>query len=174
MAPAGDSRVDVVVVGAGIAGLSAAWHLRDRSLVVLEAEQRVGGRLCSLPRGPYWLNFGGHVLAGEGSATARLLRETAVDAVEVPGVLSALALHGRVLSRGRVETYPLRARLPVRDRAALIRAGARLGLAVRRYAEVARQRPGEPAAARQARVLDFEDGRSFAQFLGPLPPDVDA
>jgi oxygen-dependent protoporphyrinogen oxidase len=171
--PAGSRQADVVVVGAGIAGLTAAWCLRDRDVVVLEAESRAGGRLWSQPRGCYWLNAGGHVLAGAGSATARLLDETSVTSVEVPGVLSALALNGRVLSRGRVETYPLRARLPARDRAALVRAGARLRLAVRRYGHVSAPRPGETAADRQARVLAFEDGRTFAEFLGPVPPDVD-
>ena len=38
---------DVVVIGAGATGLSAAVHLRDAgfSVVVLEARDRVGGRL---------------------------------------------------------------------------------------------------------------------------------
>ena len=65
---------DVVVVGGGIAGLSAAWALRDLDVVVLEASDRVGGRIRSERRGRYWLNFGAHVFAGAGSATDRLLR----------------------------------------------------------------------------------------------------
>ncbi len=38
---------DVVVIGAGIAGLNAAWHLESAGarVVVLEAAQRVGGRV---------------------------------------------------------------------------------------------------------------------------------
>lgn len=42
-------RVDAVVVGAGIAGLATARHLTaaGRTVAVLEARDRVGGRLCS-------------------------------------------------------------------------------------------------------------------------------
>jgi len=164
----------VVVVGAGMAGLSAAWRLRDRDLLVLESEPLVGGRLRSQRRGDYWLNLGGHVLAGAGSETAQLLEQAGVPSAEVPGVLSALALNGRVLASGPVETYPLRVRLGVRQRAALAAAGARLRLAVRRYGAVSARRPGEDERERQARVLRFDDDRSFADFLGPVPADVDA
>jgi protoporphyrinogen oxidase len=37
-------RVDVVVVGAGLAGMTAAYALRDRDVLVLEAEAQIGGR----------------------------------------------------------------------------------------------------------------------------------
>ena len=130
------------MVGGGIAGLSAAWELRDRDVLVLEADDRVGGRLMSEPCGRYWLNFGGHVLAGEDSATGRLLAAAGVAAEAVPGVLTALAMNGRVLAGGRVETYPLRLRLRRSERLALIRAGARVRLAVREYARVSRRRGG--------------------------------
>jgi oxygen-dependent protoporphyrinogen oxidase len=167
-------RAEVVVVGGGIAGLSAAWELRDRDVVLLEAEPRAGGRLMSEPRGPYWLNFGGHVIGGPETATGRLLEATGVEALELPGVLAGLAVGGRLLARGRVETYPLRAPLPARDRIALVRAGARLRMAVAEYARVSRLRPGESEADRRARVLAYRDGRTFSEFLGPVRPAVDA
>src|ERR671936_2892450 len=110
------ARADVVVVGAGIAGLSAAWELRDADVVVLEAETRVGGRLMSEPRDPYWLNFGGHVVGGPETATGRLLAATGVEAAHLPGSLSGLVLGGELLPGGRVEAYPLRAPLSTRDR----------------------------------------------------------
>jgi protoporphyrinogen/coproporphyrinogen III oxidase len=172
--PAARPDAEVVVVGGGIAGLSAAWELRDRDVLVLEAEGRIGGRIMSEPRGRYWLNFGGHVLAGADSATGRLLAATGVEARDVPGALTALAMDGRVLAGGRVETYPLRLRLTRSERLALIRAGARVRLAVREYGRVSRRRAGESDADLRARVLAYRDDHTFADFLGPVPSEVDA
>ncbi|MBI4815339.1 MAG: FAD-dependent oxidoreductase [Deltaproteobacteria bacterium] len=48
-APSREAEVDVVVVGAGIAGLAAAYTLNERGLstLILEAEDRVGGRMTT-------------------------------------------------------------------------------------------------------------------------------
>jgi phytoene dehydrogenase-like protein len=56
--------VDVVVVGAGLAGLSCAKHLlkRGASSVVLEANQRIGGRLKTDVFDGFLLNHGFQVL----------------------------------------------------------------------------------------------------------------
>lgn len=166
--------VDVVVVGGGLAGLAAAWHLRDFDVVVLEAEDRVGGRIRSETRDGVWLNFGAHVFAAPGTESGRLIDAVGVDAAPVPGRLAAVALGGRIVASGAVETYPFRLPLALRSRAALIRAGVRLRVAVRRYAAIAAERPSEDAAARQARILAYLDDRSFSDFIGPLPADVDA
>ncbi|HLE42541.1 MAG TPA: FAD-dependent oxidoreductase, partial [Methylomirabilota bacterium] len=53
-----ERRRDAIVVGGGIAGLAAAWELRDRDVLVLEASDRLGGRIRSERRGGMWLNFG--------------------------------------------------------------------------------------------------------------------
>ena len=165
---------DVVVVGGGIAGLAAAWQLRDRDVVVLESSERLGGRIRSERRGEYWLNFGAHVFAGPGSASRRLIDEVGVETRPVPGRLAAVSLNGKLVSSGPVELFPFRLPLRLGDRVALVRAGIRLRLAVRRYAAVARERPGESAAERQRRLLEFMDDRSFTDFMGRLPTDVDA
>ena len=126
------SRVDAIVVGGGIAGLASAWGLRHRDVLVLEADTRLGGRICSEPRGTYWLNWGAHVFAGPESATGRLMQELGVRAEPVPGELAALAMNGRLLTDGRVETYPFRVPMAWSDRAAVLRAGLTVRRAVRR------------------------------------------
>jgi oxygen-dependent protoporphyrinogen oxidase len=164
---------EVVVVGGGIAGLTAAHALRDLDVVVLEAADRAGGRIFSEPRGENWLNFGAHVFGGESSSSGQLLRELGVSAEAVPGRLAAVSLNGKLVSRGPVESFPFRLPMPLRSRAALVRTGLRLRLAVREYAKIAAPREGEEPAARQQRLLDFMDDRSFAEFSGSLPEDVD-
>ena len=111
---------DVIVVGAGIAGLAAAWDLRNRDLLVLEAGDRIGGVVRSEPRAPYWLNLGAHVFGGPETATGRLIADVGVQAIGVPGKLVAVAMNDRVVAGGRVESLlfrlPARCPRPGRDR----------------------------------------------------------
>ena len=48
--PIARSQEDVAIVGAGIAGLTAAWRLRQAGVAVriFEAQNRIGGRMLSL------------------------------------------------------------------------------------------------------------------------------
>jgi monoamine oxidase len=69
-----DAAVDVIVMGAGMAGLAAAHHLirsgapgKTPSVLILEGADYVGGRIRALP----WsdglnLNIGAHWVAGDG------------------------------------------------------------------------------------------------------------
>src|SRR5687767_13329297 len=86
MSKAGDD-FDVVVIGAGAAGLAAAAHLsrHRKSVCVLEARERVGGRIFSIrPRGnPFPLELGAEFIHGESEAVFEQLRlagDVAVDA----------------------------------------------------------------------------------------------
>lgn len=165
---------DVVIVGGGLAGLAAAWRLRHLDISLLESDDRVGGRIRSERRGPYWLNWGGHVLAGPGSSTDSLLNETGVVAINVPGSLKSLSMNGKFIGNGRVETYPFRIPMPLAARAAVVTTGLKVASGVARYAKVVRQRPGESGATRQQRIYDFENTRTFADFIGELPDDAAA
>lgn len=163
-----------MIVGGGLAGLSACWRLRHWDSVILESDERVGGRIRSERRGPYWLNWGGHVFSGPGSSTDLLLKDVGVTAVAVPGSLKSMSMNGTFIRSGRIEAYPLRLPMSMAARAAVFAKGAKLATAVARYAAVVRQRPGESLAARQQRIYDFENDRSFADFIGDLPEDAAA
>jgi protoporphyrinogen/coproporphyrinogen III oxidase len=165
---------DAIVVGAGISGLAAAWALRDRDVLVLEAADRIGGRVYSDARDPYWLNLGAHVFSGPGSATWRFAEELGVELAHVPGHLIAVELNGRIVAGGRPELLPFRLALRHRERLALVRAGIRLRRAVTGYERAAEPRPGESAADRRLRVLAYGDDRTFADWLGPVPEDAAA
>jgi oxygen-dependent protoporphyrinogen oxidase len=152
---------DVVVIGGGIAGLSAAWRLRHRDVLLLEAGDRLGGRLRSDTRGDYWLNYGAHLFPAPGSLVDGIARECGLETVPVTGGMMGLAVGSTVLTDGRVETYPFRLPLSLRDRIAFVRAGLKIQRAVARYQRLERR-------------FDFEDHRTFGAFLGPLPPAVHA
>lgn len=58
----------VIVIGAGPAGIAAATRLLENginSIIVLEAEDRIGGRINSIEFGGNWLDLGGQWCHGE-------------------------------------------------------------------------------------------------------------
>ena len=85
-----------------------------------------------------------------------------MEALDVPGVLTALELGGRVVAGGRVETYPFRLPLSLPARLALVRAGLRIRLGVARYDRVL-------ATGDARRILAYRADRTFAEWLGPVP-----
>lgn len=165
---------DVVIIGAGLAGLAAGWRTRHWDGLVLESAQRVGGRIRSERRGHYWLNWGGHVFSGPGTSTDQLLTEVGVTAVDVPGSLSGMAMNGTFIKRGQIAGYPLRIPMPLSARLATIKAGLKVIPEVAKYTRVVRNRPGETAQMRQQRIYDFLNTRTFQDFVGDLPADAAA
>jgi len=79
-------QVDVLVVGAGAAGLAAASELAraGRSVLVVEARDRIGGRCLTqrLPGVPAPVELGAEFIHGRPAATLSLLKKAGIAAVD--------------------------------------------------------------------------------------------
>ena len=92
-----EQRVDVLVLGAGIAGLAAARALAERGMrpLVLEARDRVGGRIYSLQTSEGVVELGAEFVHGREPQLWALIEEAGEKAVERDGsILRELALGG--------------------------------------------------------------------------------
>jgi monoamine oxidase len=81
--------VEVAIIGAGVAGLTAARELRrrGRSVALLEARERIGGRVFTVddPHLPVPVELGAEFVHGAAPLTRRLLAEAGLAAYDVAG-----------------------------------------------------------------------------------------
>jgi protoporphyrinogen oxidase len=84
-----EEQLEVVIIGAGIAGLSAAFFLRDYNLRVLEKEAWVGGRTISGTYQGIPYAQGTEVLRQPSGALLKILTELALQPVEIPSPMDA-------------------------------------------------------------------------------------
>src|SRR4029079_12898586 len=83
-------------------------------------------------------------------------------------------MNGKLLLKGRIESYPFRVPMSWSSRMGIMKTGAKVSLAVARYAKIGGLRRGEDEATRQQRVYNFMNDRSFADYIGDLSEDVEA
>ena len=88
---------ETVVIGAGVAGMSAAYRLRDHDVVVLEAEDRVGGRTLSGGDEHAWFNLGAQIVGSV--KVADFCRELGIELVSLKQADYGLVVNGK-FSRG--------------------------------------------------------------------------
>jgi len=81
-----EKETKVVVIGAGISGLSAArlLHQHGVDVVVLEARERVGGRTCTITDPAYkYVDVGGSYVGPTQRHLARLATELGLQFYKV-------------------------------------------------------------------------------------------
>ncbi|MGQ0550631.1 MAG: flavin monoamine oxidase family protein [Armatimonadota bacterium] len=102
--------VRVVVVGAGLAGLAAAWELRRRgmSVKVLEARGRVGGRVHTL-RGYFadgqYADLGAEFVDTNHTTVLGYMKTFGIRAAKVPRGTNALFFNGQFKDEDRIGEY---------------------------------------------------------------------
>lgn len=127
-APKGKPReetYEVVVVGAGMAGLMAATTLAGRDVVVLEASDRPGGRVETVRQGDYWINVGTQFTEGTGPLIDALHRHQ-VHLGTLEGKSVALSLGGRQVDTSNPLALMLRSKMTWGDRLGLAAVGSRI------------------------------------------------
>ena len=92
-----------VVIGGGLAGLSAAYHLRDSEAVVFEHEERIGGLCRSFAQDGFTFDVTGHLIHLKNPYTRELIEEL------LPGVLVAHERRAAIYSKSVTTPYPFQA-----------------------------------------------------------------
>lgn len=149
------SEADVIIVGAGLAGLTAALelHAAGREVVVLEARPRVGGRVCSVQTSAgNVVDLGAQWIGPGQQRMYELARRYQLPLAETHRAGKNLfELGGRSYVTAReYPPLPLAALLDV----------AQLGL---RLDRAARKLPAEPWRARNASQLDEQSAQHWIE-----------
>ncbi|MGB3830500.1 MAG: NAD(P)/FAD-dependent oxidoreductase [Mesorhizobium sp.] len=159
-------RPTVAVVGGGLAGLTAAYRLRQAGaeVAVFEAQERVGGRMWSERFGDFWINFGAQYLAGDDTPAFLLAREIGVPLFAFTEPSVGALVSGRMVVGGGLPGFLLRLPMPLAAKISLMRVGMRL--------DRLRARLGPDAAGK--RLMRELDERAFADLLAGAHPMVRA
>jgi monoamine oxidase len=82
-----DEIQDVIVIGAGAAGLAAARVLAEagRSVLILEARDRIGGRILTVNSHGEPIELGPEFVHGKPPVSMRLLKEAQLETYEIEG-----------------------------------------------------------------------------------------
>ncbi len=96
---------DVLVLGAGIAGLAAARELAERGMrpLVLEARARVGGRIHSLQTSEGVVELGAEFVHGRDPQLWALIEEAKAEMVERDGAMLREAASGELMKDEDIE-----------------------------------------------------------------------
>jgi len=157
------SRSTVVVVGAGIAGLAAAWELLQHNefhVIVVEAAGQPGGKLCTAEVAGRRIDVGAESMLARRPEALQLVAEAGLAA----GVVHPRPVPAAVYSRGRLHPLPPRTLMGIPSDP-----GSAAGVLT--SDEVARARAERPGRPVPDEVSDVSVGDLVADRLGDAVVD---
>ena len=181
-----DRTYETIVIGAGIAGLTAAYSLASSGsdILVLEANEYAGGRIRTIHYKDVYAESGALVVTEEEQETLGLLQSLDCDS------LIELGLHGAEIFFGKKISYLSRIDLEVKNFADLVSLfrllaaglfdrgrtlpvpGPGLYLAYRRVLRAMRKHGAEIEFPYQPYLQKETDQISFGQFLDSFHPHL--
>jgi len=121
-----ETNTEVVVIGAGMAGLIAATTLSpETNVVVLESSDRAGGRVETVRQGDYWINVGTQFTEGTGTLIDALHRH-GIKMGSLAGKSIALYLNGTLVDTSNPVALMFGTRMTMVDRLGMAIVGARI------------------------------------------------
>lgn len=158
--PIREESTRVAVIGAGMSGLMAATTLSAQldDVVVLEAADRVGGRVDTVRKGDYWINVGTQFTEGTGPLIDAMDRHR-VARGSLAGKGVALGLNGDVIDTSNPVQLMFSRGMSFLDRIGMAVVGARIVSGA-----VALEMNPDGAIGRRVRAsLDRKDGTALVR-----------
>jgi phytoene dehydrogenase-like protein len=145
-------KPDVIIIGAGAAGLAAAEVLskNDLSVVIVEVRNRIGGRILT-HRDPTFgmpIELGAEFIHGRPEVTWNLLRQAGMSAVDLP-FDHRVRRHGRLVRLPDTET----------ELGKVFSGLTHLGRRDISFAQYLRNRPGKASIDARRFAVHFVSGR---------------
>lgn len=96
---------ECVIIGGGVSGFTAAYLLRDRDILLLEAESGFGGRTISGIHNDWYYPEGTEYLGKPDGVLAEIIEKLGLDLIEIPSPMDQIWRDGKFYSggSGRIE-----------------------------------------------------------------------
>ena len=162
----GSKVLDLVIVGAGLAGLTLAYRLKDKNILLLEKEDVAGGRTISQQMGEYFYNKGAQVIIGKQSLPAKLATELGVKFTIIRKTKMPLIMKGKFIAARSEPSFLWQMPIPLIEK---IKLGWKILSMRRRYGHMG----DEPPDANDKKARELDSVR-MDRFIGATHPDVKA
>ena len=98
LAETNENLLDCVIIGGGISGLTAAYLMQSKNILVLEKDKRLGGRVCSGEWEGFHYAKGAEYMGEPEDEMAEWFQDLGINTICVPPPSGAVAAKGRVYS----------------------------------------------------------------------------